>query len=835
MAQVKDSVEPILWVNREAAATKASAAGDVRIPGRTKRFPVSSSIHFKILAVCIPAIILVNLLISGAVAIVQFDRQMSELQEKRTVLLSTQAHLIAPELQGSRTEAVALHLAQFATDNDVVEAIVYDSAGYEVTRAVGHHGHQTEERHSWPIVYAQGTSGTATGQLVVTFSSERARDKLWDDAYRGFTLAVFSSIVLGLLIVFVTHRLIGKPLNRIAFALDASLHDGRRHLVDWKSDDEFGRLASAFNRMQNWLDLVDADNSAFQSKLERFYHGTPVMLHSVDEEGILQQVSTHWCVETGYARDEALGEPLTQFLTDDSAELYRSKILPNYIQTGQTDETPLQFVCRDGRVMDVLLAEARESDQNIPGSPSLSVMTDISKIKLAERELEKLVATDSVTGLFNRRGFLNEVEKAIHFGGKATIAFVDLDRFKRINDTYGHPAGDRLLMAISARLKTLVSNGGFAGRLGGDEFALYIPDISDDDQSEMLAKATLEALRQPVSLGTAIIEPSGSVGFARFPNDGENSAELIIAADLALYRAKHSGRDRVERFDERLRLELAERREQENDIREALANDWFIMHLQPIVRLHDGKIVGGEALARLNHPGKGLISPARFIKAAEENGSIDAIGRIMLRRAISVIPQLIEVTGNPEFYLSINLSGGQVRDDLPNFIQDLMAEFGVKSSNVVLEIIETALFDDTEKANEILTALSRLGVRFALDDFGTGFSSLNYVQQFPVSMIKIDRSYTRCLRGTSEDDRRIAALVRTCVTLGNELGLPIVAEGIELIEELEGTQALGVELGQGYLFSPPLKVASFVELVTVSAGSGAPRAYKVPEPRQITN
>ena len=253
------------------------------------------------------------------------------------------------------------------------------------------------------------------------------------------------------------------------------------------------------------------------------------------------------------------------------------------------------------------------------------------------------------------------------------------------------------------------------------------------------------------------------------------------------------------------------------------------MHIQPIVRLSDGRIVGGEALARLNHPVKGLLSPARFVKTAEESGSIDAIGRIMLRQAISVIPELIRVTGNPDFYLSINLSGGQVRDDLPVFLSDLMREFGVKSSNVVLEIIETALFDDAEKANEILSALSRLGVRFALDDFGTGFSSLNYVQQFPVSMIKIDRSYTRCLRGTSEADRRIGALVRTCVTLGNELGLPIVAEGIELIEELEGTRALGVELGQGYLFSPPLKVSSFIALVTASAGSGAPRAYRLPE------
>jgi len=805
-----------------ASATRTEVAPSV--PRRMK-----GSVYTKLLAIGVPTIVLINLLIFGALAVLQYAGQLRDLHDKQTILMTTEVHVLGPDLTHYRSESVAIHLAQLVTDSDIVEAVVYDKAGFEIARAAGHDATQNLETRNWPIVYADQDTGAATGRLVVTFTGQYAQERFWRQTLAGLAGAALSSAMLIVVVGWLTRKIIGEPLKRLTIAFEASQRDGRRHRVDWSSEDEFGRVAAAFNRMQGWLDLVDADRQAFQDRLERFYHGTPVMLHSVDEAGALLQVSTHWCNETGYLRSEVLGQPLTRFLTPDSADLYSAKILPDYRASGRTDETPLQFVCSDGRVMDVLLAETRESDTNQPGSPSLSVMTDISKIKLAERELERLVATDSVTGLFNRRGFLIEVEKAIASGRKATIAFVDLDRFKRINDTYGHPAGDQLLMTISHRLNEIVAWGGFAGRLGGDEFALFVPDTSLQDQSEVLAISTLRALRRPVVLANAIIEPSGSVGFARFPQDGKTAAEIIIAADLALYRAKHSGRDRVERFDERLRLELAERREQEDDIRDGLANDWFRMHIQPIVRLSDGRIVGGEALARLDHPTKGLLPPARFVKTAEESGSIDAIGRVMLRHAISVIPTLIEVTGNPDFYLSINLSGGQVRDDLPSFISDLMREYDVKSSNVVLEIIETALFDDAEKANEILTALSRLGVRFALDDFGTGFSSLNYVQQFPVSMIKIDRSYTRCLRGSSEADRRIGALVRTCVTLGNELGLPIVAEGIELLEELEGTRALGVELGQGYLFSPPLKCESFIALVTAASGTGAPRAYHLPQ------
>jgi diguanylate cyclase (GGDEF)-like protein/PAS domain S-box-containing protein len=785
------------------------------------------SIYGKLIAIGVPAIIVINLLITGGLAFLQYGEHVRSLNEKLAILMGTEAQILAPEVAAHHGEGVVLRLRQFVTNPEIIEAVAYDETGQEIGRATGLAGEDDARSRSEPIVFAAGAGTEGVGRLYVRYSTHVASDRFRSQALAGLAAVVFSSAVLILVTGWILRRFIGVPLAKLMVAFEASGRDGRRHRVNWRSTDEIGRVADAFNRMQASLDVLDADRQAFQDRLERFYNGTPVMLHSINDEGILLQVSNHWCTETGYRREEAVGMPLVTFLTAESAVVYEETILPNYLTSGITEETPLQFVCADRRIMDVLLAETRESYSEGNGAPSLSVMTDISKIKLAERELERLVGTDSLTGLFNRRGFVAELEKALATGIPGTIAFVDLDRFKRINDTYGHPAGDHLLITIARRLMQLTETGGFAGRLGGDEFALFVPDEHNSLDCEALATATLGALRRPVALPSAIIEPSGSVGFAHFPEDGATSSEIIIAADLALYRAKHSGRDRVERFDERLRQELAEKREQEDDIRDGLAHDWFIAYIQPIVRLSDGRIVGGEALARLNHPAKGILPPAHFIHTAEEIGLVDSIGRSILRQAISVIPVLIDATGNPDFYLSINLSGGQVRDDLPTFLKELMAEYGVKSTNIVLEIIETALFDDTEKASEILTALSTMGIRFALDDFGTGFSSLNYVQQFPVSMIKIDRSYTCRLRGSTDADQRIGALVRTCVTLGSELGLPIVAEGIELMEELERIRALGVELGQGYLFSPPLRTPLFIELVTASRGPSLPRAFRI--------
>ena len=468
----KPSSETIERVGYDAATPIMRAlthAGTTAWPHDAEDAKATGSIYTKLLAIGVPTIILVNIVVCGVLAVLQYRAELMELKDKRTILMSTEARVLEPDLSHFRAESIAIHLAQLVTEPDIVEAIVYDPLGFEVARAAGHDASTDLETRVWPIDYANPANvgdvsdistlkiAHESGSLSVTFTSQYVKERFWRHTLAGFAGAALSSAALILFIGWMTRRMIGAPLKRLMAAFEASQRDGRRHRVDWSSDDEFGRVANAFNRMQGWLDIVDSDRQAFQDRLERFYHGTPVMLHSVDEAGVLQQVSTHWCNETGYWRGEVIGQPLTRFLTPESTKLYSSRILPDYLISGFTDETPLQFVCADGRVMDVLLAETRESHTNEAGSPSLSVMTDISKIKLAERELERLVATDSITGLFNRRGFLIEVEKAIATGRGATIAFVDLDRFKRINDTYGHPAGDQLLMTISARLKEIVA------------------------------------------------------------------------------------------------------------------------------------------------------------------------------------------------------------------------------------------------------------------------------------------------------------------------------------------------------------------------------------------
>lgn len=630
---------------------------------------------------------------------------------------------------------------------------------------------------------------------------------------------LLSTVATVLAVAVVSQRLLTTPLTRLVEAIRTNQFEGSRQAVDWSSQDEIGDLVVAFNDMQHRLSDGEARRRAFNERLVRFYNRAPAMLFSVDGEGTLIQVSENWLVSTGYARGEVIGRPLAGFLTPDSAATYEAEVLPHFLVHGDTPETPLRLRRRDGSVMDVVLSET--TDQRIGGRYplSLSVMSDISRTKAAERELVRLVLTDPGTGLANRRGFMEGLTQqidALERAGRCGLAAViDLDRFKRINDTHGHPAGDLLLATVARRLADNAGPGALVGRLGGDEFAIFLPFDPERRDPRAYGEGLLAEMRRPIALGPAEVEGFGSIGIAVFPHDGANAREILSAADLALYRAKEAGRNRVEVFDAGLAAALTLRAEREADIRAGLAGGWFELWIQPVFRLADGSIAGGEALLRMRHPTKGIVLPGEFIEVAEETGLIEPLGRFVLENALVLGPALDAASRDPNFFLSVNLSGGQVTPALPDMLADILYRTGCRPSSLVLEIIETAWLDDTdEQVNTIMQRVSDLGIRFALDDFGTGYSSLNYVQRFPVSLIKIDRSFTWAFGADS--DPRIGALVRTMTTLGRELGLPIVAEGIESETERTRMAEAGATFGQGYHFAPPMPARAFLDLVAAS-------------------
>ena len=405
---------------------------------------------------------------------------------------------------------------------------------------------------------------------------------------------------------------------------------------------------------------------------------------------------------------------------------------------------------------------------------------------------------DILTGLPNRFMFGRLLESEIErvhrsVGGQGlAILYVDLDRFKEINDTYGHAAGDRLVVAITQRMSTLLRSSGRLTRIGGDEFAIIQTDVVGPRDAEILARRMLDATTEPVEIGGAEVFISMSIGVALFPHDAQDAEELMRRADLALYRAKNEGRNRHCFYEQRMGEQLKMRKTVEDDLRKAIEDDGLVVQYQPVMAMDGQRMVGVEALVRWPHPEHGLISPTNFITLAEECGLILPLGEWVLRRALQ------DVKKWPGMKVAVNVSGIQFRQkDFVPTVERLLGESGVDPSQLELELTESILIADADSAEDSMIELRALGVRLALDDFGTGYSSLIYLRRFAFDKIKIDKSFLESVETTGES----AIIVHSIVHLGRALGLTVTAEGVETPEQHRFLQALGCHEMQGYLFS----------------------------------
>ncbi len=431
-------------------------------------------------------------------------------------------------------------------------------------------------------------------------------------------------------------------------------------------------------------------------------------------------------------------------------------------------------------------------------------MTDISPRKEAEHRLMRLAPYDDLTGLANRALFLSRLSHVIRRtrrnpSYRFAVLFVDLDRFKLVNDSLGHVAGDELLVAVSRRLEEAIRPGDTVARIGGDEFALLLDDVDGPDGAAAAAARIHESLGCPVSLRGQDVFTSASIGIAEGGSIRETPEELLRKADLAMYRAKRQGRARSEEFQAHLHSDVMGEFQLEADLRRALDQDEFVVHYQPIINLKNGSVGGFEALARWNRPVHGLVGPGTFIPFAEAHGLMGELGMRLIERACADAARFEDLTGDDgNLCVSINLSGRQFADeDLVDQIAGAVARSGVDPTRLILELTETALLDKPECAAGMLKRLRALGIRIHLDDFGTGFSSLSYLQRFPIDCLKIDQSFVGGLSDSVEDQ----AIVRAILGLARSLGMGVVAEGIENAGQLDRLRLMGCQQGQGFYFS----------------------------------
>ena len=427
----------------------------------------------------------------------------------------------------------------------------------------------------------------------------------------------------------------------------------------------------------------------------------------------------------------------------------------------------------------------------------------------AERTARYLASHDTLTDLPNRAWLQERFEharaQAQRHGQVLALLFVDLDRFKFVNDSLGHGIGDQLLQQIACRLSTGLRKTDAVARLGGDEFVVLLEGLHAAEEAAAVARYVIETLRPPVTIEGHELMVTPSVGIAAYPHDGEDLGELIKDAETAMYRAKAEGGNRFEYYLHDMGVRVSRRWSVERGLRQALEADEFALHYQPVIELGSGRVLGAEALLRWDRPGEGLVPPAEFIPLAEETGLIVPIGERVLQLACEQIRRWRRAR-LPPFYVAVNLSGVQLRQaDLPETVAHALGPELRGDSALVLEITESVLMENAAAVVDRLHALKALGVRLCIDDFGTGYSSLSYLKRFPVEIIKIDRSFICDLPGDNES----AAIATLIIALAHQLNREVVAEGVETPAQAAILHARGCDAAQGYLYCKPIPPAQF--------------------------
>lgn len=468
-----------------------------------------------------------------------------------------------------------------------------------------------------------------------------------------------------------------------------------------------------------------------------------------------------------------------------------------------------QVYRNDGRI--IWIAENARAVHGTDGQIQFyeGTVTDITERKEYESVLRYQATHDVLTGLPNRTLLLDRLEQALHVAGRdgrmVALAFIDLDQFKLINDTLGHLAGDALLTEVAARLRRSVREADTIARLGGDEFVLVCAQMHNEEEIARSMQRILATVSQPWAANGASFSIGCSIGISLYPRDGHDAETLLKHADSAMYKAKEAGRNNYQFFTPELNRRAAERLELESSLRGALERGEFLLHYQPRITLQSGEIVGLEALIRWRVPGRGLVSPARFIPVAEETGLILPIGEWVLRTACAQAVAWQRQGWRP-VKVSVNISPRQFRQEgLADLVSRVLTDTGLAPRWLELELTESLVMHEPERFASMLHDLKALGVEIAVDDFGTGYSSLNHLKRFPVDWLKIDQSFVRDLTKDSDD----ASIVQAIISLGHDLGLGVVAEGVESRQQLDFLRDHGCDQVQGYYTGMPVPAEEF--------------------------
>lgn len=535
----------------------------------------------------------------------------------------------------------------------------------------------------------------------------------------------------------------------------------------------------------------------------------------LDADGLIRNDAPQFADLVGSSDQVIIGSRVSAFVTPADLPEAEAIFARALAAPGHVLEAELEVARNDGRRLWLAVRVVNLlADTAVNGI--VINLHDVTNRKLAEKELEHQAFHDALTGLPNRALFADRVGQALRRDRRTTLGaaviYLDVDNFKGVNDSLGHEAGDDLLCEVGRRLQQSVRAGDTVTRLGGDEFAILIEQSTRPrEEAEEVARRVLTALQLPMEAGTQMLAVSASLGMA-VAETGSTSSSLLRDADVAMYRAKASGRGRAVLYEPGMRSALVERLRLETDLVLALDNNELRLVYQPVVTLDAGDVVGFEALLRWDHPELGLVAPDRFIPIAEETGLIVPIGRWVLEKACAQLAQWQrDIPGCAELSMAVNVSGRQIASpELTTHVAEALTTNRLDPHSLTLEMTETVLVQDSDIATRRLEELHRMGVRLAIDDFGTGYSSLSYLRRFPVDILKVDRSFVSMIT----DATVTPAIVRGLLDLGRTLGLETVAEGVEDVLQRDALHKQGCDLAQGFLFAKPLTPADARNLLS---------------------
>ncbi|MBS1191862.1 MAG: diguanylate cyclase domain protein [Rhodocyclaceae bacterium] len=665
-----------------------------------------------------------------------------------------------------------------------------------------------------------GSGGSPLFSTAITVSTARLDALKGSIALWGFLGSLLFILLSSAAIVLVSQRLITRRVALSLAVLKKVENGALEARIPAGSRDELGLLQQGINSMTAKLGalLQEHRRNAADMKKQKELLGSviehaPVRVFWKDRECRYLGCNTLFAQDAGYA-DPAELVGLTDFDVSwrDQAEQYRADdrdVMASGLPKLEFEEPQTSA---GGHSIWLQTSKVPLRDENDQVIGVLGIYSDITERKAADTQLEFLAHHDTLTGLQNRFSLQGRLDQALatvrrQQGGLAVI-FMDLDRFKTINDTLGHGVGDELLLQVAARLKESVRDSDIVARQGGDEFVVVLTDVDGTATTVRVAEKILARLRQPYYIKGRELHSTPSIGIALYPADGEDAETLMKNADTAMYQAKAQGRNTIKFFAASQNRVALERMQLESDLHRALEQAQFELHYQPQVDSR-GRFVRFEALLRWRHPRDGLVSPARFIPLAEESGLIRPIGEWVVAEACRQLRAWRE-GGLGRISVAVNVSAAQLRSPtLVDSVERALAEHGLSGGDLELEVTESVAMHDPEASIRQLVSLRDLGIRLAIDDFGTGYSSLSYLKRLPIDSLKLDQSFVRDI----ETDPNDVAICAATIALAHTLGLTVVAEGVETPAQRDFLITQRCDFLQGYLFSKPLpagEAAAFV-------------------------